>query len=164
MNGHVFLWRVGAVTLLIYLQPMFGLVPLVAGSPLLAGLLDLGASWGGVLVGIALMIAVITFAGGTTGTAVLIRPAGVTTVFCFWGLPVRLRRLSLTCRIQGDGGFDFDEVVLHDEQTEVRIETPLGAEGPLLEELRRAQHRAVVARVSGAVPLKGGPRPIHRHL
>jgi hypothetical protein len=46
----------------------------------------------------------------------------------------------------------------------VRIETPLGAEGPLLEELRRAQHRAVVARVSGAVPLKGGPRPIHRHL
>ncbi len=159
MTGHVFLWRSGPATLLIFLQPMLGLIPIVAASFLFTALISLGAERGGLLVGIALLVAVVLWACCTTGKVLLVRPSGVRTVSVFWGVVYGSRRLSLDCEIHQGGGFDFDEVIIVDGDVMLCIETSLSGDGPLVEELQRALGRARLARCT---PELGGPRPISR--
>lgn len=159
MTGHVFLWRCGPATLLLYLQPMLGLLPLVAASFLFTALISLGAEHGGLLAGIALLVAVTSWACCTTGKALLIRPSGVRTVSVFWGIVHGSRWLPLDCEIHRGGGFDFDEVIITDGDAMLCIETTTGDDGPLVEELHRAIGRARIARCT---PDLGGPRPRRR--
>ncbi|MFT5683171.1 MAG: hypothetical protein ACI8RZ_004100 [Myxococcota bacterium] len=176
MNGHVFLWRIGPATLLLYAQPALGLVPVVMAWMLLQPLLGLlcllaktplfdGLSfpwlfqWDAGVVALVLLVAAVPWMCLTTGTALLIRPSGVRSLSALLGVVVRCRRISLNCEVIQEGGFDFDEVVLRDSDTMLCIETTPGNDGPLAEEIRRALGRARQARFA---PNLHGPRPIKR--